>query len=77
MTPTELLMAEYSDVMLVENDENSDGDKNLENENEIVESVHLKLYDTISKVARSVDGDINMNTLRLKINDSLNKDIVT
>ena len=77
MTPTELLMAEYSDVMLVENDENSDGDKNLENENEIVESVHLKLYDTISKVARSVDGDISMNTLRLKmntlrLNDSLN-----
>ena len=80
MTPTELMMAEYSKVILVENeneyrDTMNNDEINLESDNEITETVENEVHDIISKVAESIDGD-GIETLigdysRLKINDSL------
>ena len=80
MTPTELMMAEYSKVILVENeneyrDSMNNDEINLESDNEITETVENEVHDIISKVAESIDGD-GIETLigdysRLKINDSL------
>ena len=67
MTPTELLMAEYSRVMLVEDeyrDPRNNDDDNLESDHEIAESVEKEVHDIISKVTKSVDGDdINIDSL--------------
>ena len=73
-------MAEYSKVILVENeneyrDSMNNDEINLESDNEITETVENEVHDIISKVAESIDGD-GIETLigdysRLKINDSL------